>query len=96
MRQVPGAHRPVHFPVSRCGDHGVLGTSILTFLRQLGKRITAQTGEKREAAWLLERISLAVGVAARTHFARRRPGKQCRRNFHRKRHRLDPKTCCYT
>ena len=39
---------------------GVLGTSTLSFLRQLGKRITAQTGEKRETAWLLERISLAV------------------------------------
>ena len=39
---------------------GVLGASTLTFLRQLGKRITAQTGEKRETAWLLERISLAV------------------------------------
>ena len=39
---------------------GVLGASTLTFLRQLGKRITSQTGEKRETAWLLERISLAV------------------------------------
>ena len=39
---------------------GVLGASTLTFLRQLGKRITSQTGEKRETAWLLERMSLAV------------------------------------
>ena len=39
---------------------GVLGASTLTFLRQLGRRITAQTGEKRESTWLFERISLAV------------------------------------
>ena len=39
---------------------GVLGSSTLAFLRRVGKRITAQTGDKRETRWLLERISLAV------------------------------------
>ena len=55
--------------------------------------IPTATGQKNHSPDWREKGN---GVAARTHFARRRPGKQCRRNFHRKRHRLDPKTCCYT
>ena len=39
---------------------GVLGSSTTIFLRGLGKRITAQTGDKRETRWLIERVSLAV------------------------------------
>ena len=39
---------------------GVFGPSTLTFLRELGKRISARTGDKRETSWLLQRISLAV------------------------------------
>ena len=39
---------------------GVLGSSTLRFLRGLGKRISACTGDKRETRWLFERISLAV------------------------------------
>ena len=39
---------------------GVLGTSTSSFIRGLGKRITAQTGDRRETRWLLERLSLAV------------------------------------
>ena len=39
---------------------GVLGTSTACFVRGLGKRIAAQTGDKRESRWLLERLSLAV------------------------------------
>ena len=39
---------------------GALGTSTLSFLKGLGKRISAVTGGKRETRWLLERISLAI------------------------------------
>ena len=39
---------------------GALGSSTLNFLKRVGKRVSAQTGEKRETAWLFERISLAV------------------------------------
>ena len=39
---------------------GTFGTSTLKFLKSLGKRITSQTGDKRETRWMFERISLAV------------------------------------
>ena len=39
---------------------GVLGPSTSTFLRRLGKQVSAATGDPREVAWLRERISLAV------------------------------------
>lgn len=39
---------------------GVLGPAISKFLAELGRRITAQTGEKRETCWLRQRISLAI------------------------------------
>ena len=39
---------------------GVLGPSSQTFLTQLGRRISANTGERRELEWLHQRISLAV------------------------------------
>ena len=39
---------------------GVLGPSTLQFLQQLRKRISSQTGDKRETAWLFQRISMAV------------------------------------
>ena len=39
---------------------GVLGTSTSAFIRGLGMRITARTGDKRETRWLLERLSIAV------------------------------------
>ena len=39
---------------------GVFGASTVPFIRGLGRRIVAQTGDKRETRWLFERISLAV------------------------------------
>ena len=39
---------------------GVLGASTSLFVRSLGRRISAQTGDKRETRWLIERLSLAV------------------------------------
>ena len=39
---------------------GVLGSSTSKFLTELGKRVTACTGDKREATWLRQRISLAI------------------------------------
>ena len=39
---------------------GTFGSSTLKFLKSLGKRITSQTGDKRETRWMFERISLAV------------------------------------
>ena len=39
---------------------GVLGPAISSLLTEIGRRITAQTGEKREACWLRQRISLAI------------------------------------
>ena len=39
---------------------GVLGRTTAAFLRELGRRISACTGDKRETSWLLQRISIAV------------------------------------
>ena len=39
---------------------GVFGQSTDKFLAELGKRITARTGEKRETEWLRQRISVAI------------------------------------
>ena len=39
---------------------GAFGNSTLNFMKRMGKRVSAQTGERRETAWLFERISLAV------------------------------------
>ena len=39
---------------------GVQGPSTLQFLQQLEKRISSQTGNKRETAWLFQMISKAV------------------------------------
>ena len=39
---------------------GAIGPSTAQFLRKLGKRISARTGDKRETKWLMERISIAV------------------------------------
>ena len=39
---------------------GVLGQSTLPFLKKLGRRISHDTGEKREAEYLFQRLSLAV------------------------------------
>ena len=36
------------------------GASTLKLLKSLGKRISSQTGDKRETRWMFERISLAV------------------------------------
>ena len=39
---------------------GVIGPSSRKFLAELGRRITANTGERRELQWLIQRISLAI------------------------------------
>ena len=39
---------------------GVLGTSTRAFLKEVGRRMTAETGDVREGAWLRQRISFAV------------------------------------
>jgi hypothetical protein len=39
---------------------GVLGPACASFLQDLGRRISASSGEPRETAWLRQRISLAI------------------------------------
>ena len=39
---------------------GVYGKSSAKFVAELGRRISAKTGEKRETAWLRQRISVAI------------------------------------
>ena len=39
---------------------GVVGPETRMFLQHLGKRITAHSGDRRETAWLYERLSVAV------------------------------------
>ena len=39
---------------------GVFGKSTSKFASELGKRISARTGENREVAWLRQRISIAI------------------------------------
>ena len=39
---------------------GVIGPSTFGFLREIGRRMRAVTGEGRELTWLLQRVSIAV------------------------------------
>ena len=39
---------------------GTLGGGTLRFLQELGRRVTACTGERRETHWLLQRVSMAI------------------------------------
>ena len=39
---------------------GALGGGTLRFLQELGRRVTACTGERRETHWLLQRVSMAI------------------------------------
>lgn len=39
---------------------GVLGPAAATLVQDLGRRISARTGERRETAWLRQRLSMAV------------------------------------
>ena len=39
---------------------GVLGIQTRTFLKDLGRKMSNETGDMRETAWLLQRISIAV------------------------------------
>ena len=39
---------------------GAVGPSTQNFLQRLGKRVTGQTGDRRETTWLFEKLSLAV------------------------------------
>ena len=43
--------------VETCGS---LGQSTLPFLKELGRRISCETGDKREVEFLFQRVSLAV------------------------------------
>ena len=47
--------QPVAFETS-----GVLGCSTMTFLCDIGRKMTAESGDPREAAWLRQRVSIAV------------------------------------
>ena len=54
---------------------GVFGDNTRTFLKELGRRMAAETGDRREGAWLRQRISIAVArgntqciVASVKHF----------------------------
>ena len=54
---------------------GVFGDTTRTFLKELGRRMAAETGDRREGAWLRQRISIAVArgntqciVASVKHF----------------------------
>ena len=53
------ADRYIFEPVAM-ENTGVVGSSTAKFLEVLGKRVTAQTGDRRETIWLFERLSLAV------------------------------------
>ena len=39
---------------------GVMGTTTRKFVAELGRRITGVTGDKRETAWLRQRIAIAI------------------------------------
>ena len=39
---------------------GVFGTQSRLFLKELGRRISSETGDMREFAWLQQRLSIAV------------------------------------
>ena len=49
-----------HFEPVAVETTGAVGASTTRFLQRLGKRVTAQTGDRRETSWLFERLSLAV------------------------------------
>ena len=48
------------FEPMACETTGVLGSSSSKFVTELGRRITANTGDQREALWLRQRISVAI------------------------------------
>ena len=39
---------------------GVLGPAAADLVKELGRRLTARTGDKRETVWLAQRVSVAV------------------------------------
>ena len=39
---------------------GVYGPAAAAFIKELGRKISAQTGERRETAWLRQRLSIAI------------------------------------
>ena len=39
---------------------GVFGPKTLAFVRELGRRISQETGEERETSFLMQRLSMAV------------------------------------
>ena len=42
------------------GLSGVYGPAAAAFIQDLGRRIAARTGERRETAWLRQRLSVAI------------------------------------
>ena len=49
-----------HFVPIAIETSGVFGPEALSFLRELGRRIKAETGEPRSLQFLLQRIAVAV------------------------------------
>ena len=41
-------------------DIQLIGPSSRSFLKELGRRVTAETGEARETSYLLQRLSVAI------------------------------------
>ena len=54
---LPAGH---HFVPVAVETMGAMGPRTLLFLKELGKRVRAQTGEARSADYLLQRMSAAV------------------------------------
>ena len=48
------------FEVLAVETSGSFGPASDKFVAELGRRVTARTGDKRETAWLRQRISLAI------------------------------------
>ena len=42
------------------GTAGVVGPAAAELVKELGRRLTARTGDRRETAWLYQRVSVAV------------------------------------
>ena len=52
--------RRFHFEPLAFETSGVAGPSTRTFVRELGKRMTSVSGDRRETAWLWQRLGLAI------------------------------------
>ena len=59
QRYVDLSQRYIFEPVTR-ETSGVHGSAAAAFVQDLGRRISVKTGEKRETAWLMQRLSIAI------------------------------------